>query len=248
MHTTPRSKRRVAAGAASVVAAVLVLSGCYRVDMAVTIHSNETIDGSAIIAIDKSVLSMAGGTIDDVIPDDALDDSGSVEPWTEGDLVGKKFTFEKTPISEFGDDDMKVTHEGDTFVMDGTLDMSSDEGDDATASGGTVKVSFTFPGEIVEANGDIDEETNTVTWSPTDLSVPLEMHAVGKDGAAAGGVAPWLYAVGAAALLLVAGAIALVVARSRRKPAPAGPEATDAAPAGETVLTPTPDVPDAQQS
>ncbi|GIG20893.1 hypothetical protein Cch01nite_16170 [Cellulomonas chitinilytica] len=218
--------RRLLVGATTAVVALLALSGCYRIEMAVTIQDDDTVDGTAIIAIDKSVLGLTGGTIDDVIPDDTLSGEGTVEPFTDGDLVGKKFTFENTPISTFSKeqsddaDELTIEHVGDTYVVDGTLDMTSgDETDDAGApalTGGTVKFTFTFPGEVVEANGEIDSETHSVTWAPTDLSTPVVMHAVGKDKAG-WALAPWmLFGGGGLGLLVVLGVVLLVVLRSRR--------------------------------
>ncbi len=196
--------------------------------MAVTVHEDDTVDGTAIIAVDKSVLSMTGGSIDDVVPDDAMSGDTVVEPFEEGDLVGKKFTLTSMPLSEFNEDgdeesgsDLTIQHIGDTFVLDGTFDSGAD---DAGATGGaqlpdaSIRFAFTFPGEIVEANGQIDEDTNTVTWNPKDLSAPLDMHAVAKDKPSSS-IAPWmLYAGGGLALLVVLGVVAVVVKRSRREP------------------------------
>jgi len=227
MLRTSIPARRLLVGATTAVAALLALSGCFRIDMAVTVHEDDTVDGTAIIAVDKSVLSMTGGTIDDLVPDDAMSGDTVVEPYAEGDLVGKKFTLKTMPLSKFNEDDdsesgsdLTIQHIGDTFVLDGTFDSGADDAGGTGAADlpdASVRFAFTFPGDVVEANGQIDEDTNTVTWSPKDLSAPLDMHAVAKDEPSSS-IAPWmLYAGGGLALLVVLGVVVVIVRRSRRE-------------------------------
>ena len=236
------TRRRLVVGVTTAAAGLLTLSGCFRIDMAMTIHSDDTIDATMIAAVNQSVLSMTGSTVDDLFPDSSVDGSTSA-PYSDGELVGKTFTIKNQPLSKFneGKDDgtgtMTVAHVNDTYVVDGTLDFSSGSTDETSLSmlkSGTVKVAFTFPGKITDANGQIDAKTNTVTWQPSDPTQALTMHAVGKD-APENSIAPWmLYGGGGLVLLVIVGAVVLVavcgcrssrVSRVRRSRWPGRPAA-----------------------
>lgn len=216
-------------------AALLTLSGCFRIDMAVTIHPNDTVDATMIMAVNQSMLSLTGSTVDDLFPDSDFEGATSA-PFSDGDLVGKTFTIKNQPLSTFneGKDDssgsLTAKHVNGTYVVDGTLDLSSGESDATTLSmikTGTVKIAFTFPGKVTDANGTIDTKTNTVTWHPSDPTQPLKMHAVAKDSADSG-VAPWmLYGGGGLAVVIIAGVVVLLVVRSRRKAEPITPSAVE---------------------
>ncbi len=234
--------------------------------MAVTIHSNDTVDATMIMAVNQSMLSLTGSTVDDLFPDSDFEGATSA-PFSDGDLVGKTFTIKNQPLSKFnegkgdGSGSMTAKHVNGTYVVDGTLDLSSGETDATTLSmikTGTVKIAFTFPGKVTDANGTIDTKTNTVTWHPSDPTQPLKMHAVAKDSAESA-IAPWmLFGGGGLALVIVAGVVVLIVVRSRRKAEPITPNVVEDArgpqywgpsvePAGPSVLPEDPTTPGPQQ-
>lgn len=212
--------------------ALLVLSGCFKIDMDLEVSSNDTVNGSMVFAFDKEFAEEFGEEAAsglDLDPDDFTKDGGEaeVEPYAEGDWVGEKVTFTDVPLASFNEglneddtsgDEFNLRREGDTFVFDGTFDateegMTADSGldgmddlaPDADGSeespfeddefedmmGGMaemmmgqaeIRFSITFPGKVLETNGEVDGRT--VTWTPK-FGEKAEMHA--KAAAAGGG-------------------------------------------------------------
>ena len=244
--TSPHRVRRVrtASLALLAVAAMVVLSGCFKLDMALELASDDTVDGSIIVAAQRSFADLAGG--EDALRESLSQDgsgllgdqptSGSVETkdYADDDWIGVEYVIEDVPLEEFGGTetgDLSITREGDEFVVAGTMDLSGGVSDDPAANAmldeAEIEISITFPGEIVSSNG--EEDGNTVTWTPA-AGESLEVNAVGK----AEGGPPWAL-IGAALavlLLVVVGVVLFVVVRGRQ-PAPAA-----AGPLGEGSIVP----------
>ena len=114
-----------------------------------------------------------------------------VEPFEDDEFVGQQIIFEDLPIAEFnsgalgasgatgisgvtgaGGDTLNIAREGETFVVTGVLDLSSGLSGATGPFAGTggaqffesadIQISITFPGEVVQANGEVDG--NTVSW------------------------------------------------------------------------------------
>lgn len=182
MSTTRRPVRALALVSA-MAALLLTLSGCLKLDMDLTFNADDTVDGSVVLAVSSSLLESTGMTFDEAFGgEDPFDgEASSSEVYEDEDFVGRTYHFDSIPLSEFGDDDLKVTHEDGTFVVDGELDLSA--GAETGMSGGEVEVAFTFPGKVEKANGTIDG--NTVTWSGEAGDV-MKIDAVASDGTSDG--------------------------------------------------------------
>jgi len=220
MPTTPaparaRSRRlRPLALLATAVALVLSLSGCVKLHMDLSFHADDTVDGTVILAVSRSLLESTGASIDDVLgeEDPFGNEAASSKPYEDDDYVGKTYTLVDQSLEDFGDEDMSVTHEDGKFVVDGTLDLSSGE-DTPGLSGGDIRIAFTFPGKIQSANGEIDG--STVTWTGEAGDV-IDMQAVASDEGGSGSAVTMLVwvLVGLVVLALVA-VIAVVLVRRR---------------------------------
>jgi hypothetical protein len=216
-----------------VFALALLLTGCLKLDMELTIGSDDSVSGSVVFGVSKDVLELTGGSAEDLLGGETpfpSDQPGvTAEPYDDGEFAGQEFKFDGVPISEFSDeqdpDSLTIVREGDTFEVSGALDLSSGvtgaTGPDAEQffSSAEIRIAITFPGSVVEANGDIDG--NTVVWEPR-FGERLELQAVGSAIDTGGDS-------NTTVLLLIGGAIVVVVivvaayAMSRRKK---GPEAT----------------------
>ena len=144
------------------------------------------------------------------------------------------------PIEEFsqgeGEDALRITRQGETYVVTGSLDLTGDE----TAAGARPRALTAirprstsarsptrrcasrsrFPGAVISSNGAVDG--NTVVWEPAFGEV-VEIQAVAERGS----TFPWsLVAAGAliAGLLLVGGFLAVSMRRGKAAPAVALPE------------------------
>ena len=128
-----------------------------------------------------------------------------VEPFEDDEFVGQQIIFEDLPIAEFNSgalgasgatgisgatgagDNLNIAREGETFVVTGALDLSSGLSGATGPFAGTggaqlfenadIQISITFPGEVVQANGEVDG--NTVTYVP-EFGERLEINATGS--------------------------------------------------------------------
>lgn len=238
----PRRRRPVSV-ALLALTAMVALSGCFKLDMELELASDDTVDGSVVVAAQRSFAELAGG--EDALRESLSQDggglvgeqpsSGSVEAkdYEDDDWIGVEYVIDDVPLEEFGGGetgDLSITRDGDEFVVSGSMDLTGGVSDDPAANAmldeAEIEISITFPGAIVSSNG--EEDGNTVTWTPVAGEV-LEVDAVGS---AEGGL-PWglIGAVVAVLLLVVVGVVLFLVVRSRQ-PAPA------AAPLGEGSIVP----------
>jgi hypothetical protein len=116
---------------ALLAAFVFLLTGCLKLDMQLDVQADDTVNGSVVFAVNKDVLSMTGGSFEDLIGDQGVpfpsDIEGvTTEEYDDGEFVGQQYTFEGVALGEFNSDPadpdgLRITHEGDTFVVDGVL-------------------------------------------------------------------------------------------------------------------------------
>jgi len=206
-----RRSRRALALAATAAAAMLTLSGCITLDMGLSVQEDDTVDGTIVLAVDKKALELLGQDPEQAFEGSAPGDlfggdlgGGEVqtEVYDQDGKYGQKYTFADVPLATFSGsteadgDTLSIRREGEFFVLDGTLDLS----DAAAAAGGETgapdeltqqildsldfRVAVTFPGEVVETNGELDG--TTVTWTPE----PGELVTMNAKARTSGGAVP----------------------------------------------------------
>lgn len=232
--------------AAVSVLVLLTLTGCFKGKVDLSLNSDNTIDGTMLIAI-QSGIGESFGSSDEEILGELTGDVGSdlegatSEDYSEEGFIGKKYTFKNQPLDAFssGDDgsDISITREGDSFVVDGAWDTDDTDtgGVDLTSLGAEFTFAVTFPGKVSDHNGELSNDGHTVTWNL--LDPPATLHAEG--GATTGG-SPWAWLVIGLGVLIIAAVVVVVVVRSRGKktaaeaalPAAAAPALASEAPAG----------------
>jgi hypothetical protein len=219
------------------LALLVTLSACFKLDMKMQLQSDNTVDGSVIIAVARDQAELLGG-------EDALRESlqseesgifsdaptqGTYEQrdYEDADWIGTEGVFNDVPIDEFGagdSGDLSITREGDDFVVNGSMDLSSGNDDASTQAlldTADLQISITFPGDVGESNGEVDG--NTVTWQPT----PGEVLDISARGSAVSGT-NWtlIAAIAALAALVVIGVVLLIVLRRRDDDPAAGENPT----------------------
>ncbi len=234
--------------------AVVSLSGCFKLDMSLELSPDNTVDGSIILAVNRAQAELFGG--EDALREslsgeggsliDNAPDSGTVETrdYEDDDWIGNEYVFKDVGLDEFSGADtgeLSITREGDTFVVEGMLDLSQGTEPDAAAAAllesAETEISITFPGAVQSSNG--VEDGNTVTWSPK-AGESTEISAVGS--AEAGLPITLIAAVVALVALVAVGVVLLVMLRGRQAAAlPA------AGPLPEGSIVPDAQQPDAQQ-
>jgi hypothetical protein len=261
-----RTRTLRAIGAAGLV---LALTGCIKLDMDLTVHADDTVDGTMIFGFNREMSDMMGEEADmfDGMMDELLDmdlgedapDEVTVEPYDDGTFVGQEMTFQGMPLEEFGGDEgtseLRLARDGDEFVFEGDMDMS-DTGEMGDVPPGMLegmmefdmRVSITFPGEVLEHNGSLSG--TTVTWEP-EVGETNEMFARASESGGGGGMPVWLWIV--IGVVVVAGLVAMLFLFSRSKAEPAAVAAGDQpvpppGPAGTNPPPPAPAGPAAAQS
>ena len=237
------------------VAFALLLTGCFKVNMNVEVSPENTVSGTAIIAVDESLLKLSGQSADQLFKDMDLSDlpaGATTERYQEDGFIGQQISFNDVPLPEFtgnntlsgtgtgSGDQLNIVRQGDEFHVTGAFDMSGPEftGTDVPKQfleSFEFKISITFPGEVKSATGAIDGRT--VTWEPTfGENTPVEAVASAIPSASS----PLLMILLIAAGALILGAIAFMLTH-RKSPAPASGPMDDAT--TMPVDTPLPDMP-----
>jgi hypothetical protein len=219
--------------------AAVTLAGC-RMQVSMTVHENNTVDGSMLLAMtseEASSLSEMGMDMDslfDEMTSSADTDFGGakteIRDYNENGETGKELVYTGADISKMDQDGtgVKITREGDEFVLKGDADMSSEEmaGAGMLASSFDITYSVTFPGKVKESNGEVNG--NTVTWKPR-LGEKNEMTATAaaKPGGT-GGALTWILIVAGVAVIAIAVVILLVTRNNKKKAALRAAQAAEA--------------------
>ena len=171
------------------VVVLLGTSGCIKLNMNLSVNSNDLVTGSMIVAVSKELAAYASETGQSSTSDSLFPNNPKVTrvAYKDASWVGDQYTFQSLPIAEFnafGDSSssIRITRNGDDLVVTGVLDMSTDSsgGDSSTlgidpGSLFDVKLSIALPGRIKSSTGTITG--NTITWKGK-YGVPLDVSAV----------------------------------------------------------------------
>lgn len=182
----------------------LLLAGCLKLDMAITISPDDTVDGEMVFAVNKQLLELTGQNVDDVLGDTTVPsdvEGATQEPYEDEDFVGTQVTFEDVALSDLSEgsdpDALTIVRSGDTYEVDGVMDLSTDDADlqgnpfedQITQAFDTaeLRIAITFPGEVLETNGQVDG--TTVTWEPVfgERNVLTAVASASGDGASDSG-------------------------------------------------------------
>jgi hypothetical protein len=182
----------------------VLMSACLKLDMNLEVSSDNTVSGTVIFAVQKSLLELSGGSVEDILGSDAplpSDVPGvSVSEYEDDEFAGQEFTFDAVPLEQFNSEDaeaLQIVREGDVFRVTGVLDLSTGltgatgfTGIDPEQflQGAVLQIRITFPGEVTDTNGTVDG--TTVTWAP-EVGERLEIRATASalgDGGDDGGV------------------------------------------------------------
>jgi len=194
------------------VALVFLMTGCIKLNVNLGINSDNTVSGTIEFGVQKELVDLTGQNVEDLLGSDAPFPSNAagvtVEPFDDGEFVGRQVILEDVPIEEFNSggsvgasgatgasgptsgagDSLQIARQGDTFVVTGVLDLSralSGVTGPLAGTGGAqffdsadIKIAITFPGEVLQAPGG-EIDGNTVTYLP-EFDERLEINATGS--------------------------------------------------------------------
>lgn len=211
----------------------LLLSACLKLDMDLQVFENNTVSGSIIFGVNKQLIELTGGSIDDFLGTDSplpSDAEGvTTEPFEDDEFIGQRFVFDSVPLETLSSgtpDELRITREGDTFTVTGALDLSSGltgatgptgfPGAEEFLQGADLQVRITFPGAVTDTNGEVDG--NTVTWVPV-VGERLELRATASAIPSGGDSNLTMLLIIAAVIVALAVVVGIVVAQRRNRPA-----------------------------
>lgn len=215
--TTTRGVTRTTRRLVLLATLTMLLAGCIKFDMDMTVSSDDTLSGTMVMAVDRSLMEMGGAdgelSVEDMMADGggAFDDDVegvTAAPYDQDGFVGQQYTFEGVPLavlnaesSDQPGDSLRIERDGDVFQVSGAFDMTESgaagelgsatpQGDDLGEDlgldpsvffgGAELRIRLTFPGEVLESNGQIDG--TSVTWD-LDLGGANELSAVARADA-----------------------------------------------------------------
>lgn len=237
-----------------IVALALLLTGCFRVNFDLEVSPENTVAGTAVIAVDQDLLELSGQSVDQFFSQADISDlppNASIDDYEEDGFVGKQVTFDEVPLDEFQQNEtlsgagaagesLSIVRQGDEFVVDGGFDMSGPEftGQDVPQQfldNFEFRITMTFPGPVTESTGEVDG--NSVTWEPKfGENTRIEARASAIPSESSPLLMILLIALGA----LLLGGLAFFLTH-RSKPAPAiGPDDGTATPVDPSVAAATP--------
>ncbi|BCJ78025.1 hypothetical protein CS0771_75690 [Catellatospora sp. IY07-71] len=225
------------------------LTGCMKLDLDLTVNSDDTLDGTVVLALDKSVLKMSGKDPEQAFANaesgmSDLPEGSRTEVYDDGKYYGKKIVYDDLPLADFNSGKPgapSLTHADGKFVFTADLGTGvADLGRQAELmrpflSGIRITFAVTFPGKVVEHDSRAVADGRTVRWD-LQIGEDNKLRAVAEDSSF-----PWpVVAVvgGALGLLVIVGIVVLAVWLSRRQRA--AQAALDSAPAYPAAV-PAPD-------
>ncbi|MFZ0324091.1 MAG: hypothetical protein WAN48_08180 [Actinomycetes bacterium] len=177
--------RRAGAGMVLLVVLATVLSGCFTAAVDLTINSDDTVSGQAVIAVDKSVVRRSGPVdnvvadlVDRLVPSDPPSGSVTTQPYREGDRVGVRVELVDVGLDAFGGGAgskpplLQITRSGQRYLVTGQVDLtpaSLGVAQDAKArrllTQAEVSLRIRFPGPVTSTNGQVSaSDDQTVVW------------------------------------------------------------------------------------
>ena len=213
-----RTKTRSKAVVLLAVLALVTLTGCTRVQVAMAVQPDDTVNGEIVIATPDGD---PGGTGPEVTVPPELDGRVDVSSYDEDGFIGSRASFSDLTFAEVsqlnalggsaaGRANLELRRVGERIAVQGRADLTTMPVDRSD-----IRLAISFPGEVVETDG--ESEGGTVTWNfaPGEVT-PLSASVVSTDPDAPS-VVGWSLLL--TALVAVAAGAAVLLARRDRNPA-----------------------------
>lgn len=226
----------------------LSLTGCVRFSVDLTVTPSDEVNGSIVFAYPET-MSLLFESDSDIagLQESYRSVDGAVERGYDQDgFVGSEIRFREVSIESFssphaGRAPLTIVRTGDEIDVEGVFDFSGYEAqsdsevDSFTAASvsrdlGDMYVSIVLPGEILDTNGVVSEADNRVSWR---LQLGQE-NSLYATALAPEPTPEWLWWAVFGGAGVLAGLIALLITRSRRRKPPADAFEPGRVPTGPT--------------
>jgi LppM domain len=225
-------RARAAARVIGALAVAMGLTGCVKLDVDLTVTSDDTTNGTLILAVETRVLEAAGQTPEglyDTLAANVPNDAGiKPEPYDEDGFAGIELTLQDVPLAAVPHlgpiGSFRFTRDGDQYQFDAVLNLGSDVTSsisvpEGLTSDADLRVAITFPGEVTATNG--QKDGRTARWTPAlGQSNELTATALATGGATGDGddsTNGWLVLVAVIGGLAVVGVAAALFLTRRRE-------------------------------
>ena len=191
-ETVSRNLSRKLAVTIAALLSTVLLTGCIKLDMDLTVNSDKTVSGTVIGALSNYLAAMAdesgdAGTDSLASGLDSLFDESTpgvtIKEYNSGGFTGQKYILDHVAISNFsktdsGGETFTIKLNGNKVTVSGVLDLSMDQettsgldlfGTDLTKglfSSAQMRIAIRFPGKIISSSGEISADGKQVVWTP----------------------------------------------------------------------------------
>lgn len=206
-----------------VLACLVALTGCVKLDADLKVHSNETVSGSMTIGVDKQLLQASGQSLDRIreriesgIKQSATD-GVTCKPFDDDRYIGSNCDFDNVPFEKMGrstGDGVGFRKEGDRIIV--TV-KAADLGQVPSGSNPSVNFKITMPGKIIEHDDGAKVDGRTATYDSLD-----KVGRISLTSEAGSSFPVWAIVLIVVLLLLAAGAVVFFVLRGRKSNAQQG--------------------------
>ena len=202
-----------------VVACLIGLTGCVKIDGDLKVGSNETVSGSMKIGVDKQLLQSSGQSLDKIRQEiessikSSATEGVTCKSYEDSKYVGSDCTFSNVPFDKMGG----ASEDGVGFRKDGdkvTVKVNGGSVGNNLPSGGSqpeVNLKITMPGKILEHDDGAKVSGRTATYDSLD-----KLGKISLTSEASSGFPAWALILIIVVLLLVIAAVVFFVLRSRK--------------------------------
>lgn len=174
------------------IALSVSLSGCIKDTTDLTIDSSDKVSGTAYfgtLAVNADPNAQPPANTSCTPTDYSIFPSTmtnlSIQDVCEGGYIGKRYTFNQTPIGNFNTNTkaghgFSLIRVGTALELEGSFDFSSDQLKGLIAAGDDVHFSFTFATPVTTTNGTLSNGDKTVTWNFTEDKIYTLAAIVGQ--------------------------------------------------------------------
>lgn len=212
-----RTTRRILVVLLVALLSVTALSGCARVRTGLAVQPDDTVDGTVEIATPDGAPGGEGPQL--IVPPD-LAEAVEVTPYEENGYVGSTLQFSGLTFEQLGRlnavggvaggrAELQMRRVGGRIAVQGRADLTT-----VPVDRSDFQLKISFPGEVVETNGEADGET--VTWAFTPGEVEQITASVMSTDPNAPSTLGWTLLLGL--LVAIAGGAAVLLARRNRNP------------------------------
>lgn len=220
--TIPRRSRAAALLLIAVVLLGALLGGCARVRAALALQPDDTVTGELVFATPATAPDDKGPTV--TLPPD-LAKTIETSPYRQDGYTGSVLRFTRLSFPQVAElaraafptgnrIELTLRRAGGRVLLAGSVDLTTVSVDKAD-----FQLKTSFPGRVVDTNGDVDGSTVSWTFTPGEVGDVSATVAYADPGAPS--ALNWT--IGLAAVLALAGLAVVVVARRVRNPPVSAP-------------------------